>query len=141
MKTKGIVFLGFVLVFLVFPAESFANKSSVKIEAPQVAEKGSEIVIKIHVSHKGNNFLHYTKWVDVKINDKPVQRWEFSASNRPEDKNFTREVTYKLTEPLTIIAEADCNLHGSEGSETWTVTLAPEESKQENKQQKEEIEP
>jgi len=128
MKNKGIIFLGFVFVLLGSPAESYANKSSVKIEAPQAAEKNSEIVIKIHVFHKGNNFIHYTNWVDVKVNGKPFQRWEFSASKRPEAENFTREVTYKLTEPITIVAEANCNTHGSEGPATWTVTLAPEES-------------
>ncbi len=85
-------------------------------------------MIKIHVFHKGDNFLHYTDWVDVKINGKPVQRWEFSSSKRPEAENFTREVTYKLTEPITIVAEANCNTHGSEGPATWTVTLAPEEN-------------
>jgi len=128
MKNKVIVFLGFVFVLLGSPAVCYANKSSVKIEAPQAAEKNSEIVIKIHVLHKGNNFIHYTNWVDVKINGKLFQRWEFSASKRPEDENFTREVTYKLTEPITIVAEANCNTHGSEGPETWTVTLAPEEN-------------
>ena len=79
MKNKGIIFLGFVFVLLGSPAESHANKSSVEIEAPQAAEKNSEIVIKIHVFHKGNNFIHYTNWVDVKVNGKPFQRWEFGG--------------------------------------------------------------
>ena len=128
MKKKGIVFLSLVFVLFGSLTVSYANKSSVKIEAPQAAEKGSEIVIKIHVFHKGNNFIHYTDWVDVKINGKPFQRWEFSSSKRPEAEDFTIEVTYKLTEPITIVAEANCNTHGSAGPATWTVTLAPEES-------------
>jgi len=128
MKNRGMVFFVLVLVLLGFPAAVYANKSSVKIEAPQAAEKGSEIVIKIHVFHKGNNFLHYTDWVDVKINGKPVQRWEYSSSKRPEEENFTIEMPYKLTEPITVVAEANCNTHGSAGPATWTVTLAPEES-------------
>jgi len=128
MNNKGIVFLGLVFVLLGSPAAGYANKSSVKIEAPQAAEKGSEIVIKIHVFHKGNNFIHYTNWVDVKINGKPFQRWEFSSSKRAESENFTREVTYKFTEPITVVAEANCNTHGSEGPSTWTVTLASEEN-------------
>ena len=128
MKNKSIVFLGLVVVLLSSPAASYANKSSVKIEAPQAAEKGSEIVIKIHVFHKGNNFIHYTNWVDVKINGKSFQRWEFSSSKRAESENFTREVTYKFTEPITVVAEANCNTHGSEGPATWTVTLASEEN-------------
>jgi len=129
MKKKSMVLVGFLFVLLVFATEGFANKSSVKIEAPQTAEKNSEIVIKIHVFHKGNNFIHYTNWVDVKINGKTLQRWEFSASKRPEAENFTKEIVYKLTGPITIVAEANCNTHGSEGSKTWTVTLPPEENK------------
>ena len=128
MKKKSMVLLGVLFVLLVFASEGYANKSSVKIEAPETAEKNSEIAIKIHVFHKGNNFIHYTNWVDVKINGKAFQRWEFSASKRPEAENFTREVVYKLTGPIMIVAEANCNTHGSEGSKTWTVTLAPEES-------------
>jgi desulfoferrodoxin (superoxide reductase-like protein) len=128
MKNKGIAFLGLAVVLLGAPAASFGNKSSVEIEAPQAAEEGSEIVIKIHVFHKGNSFIHYTNWVDVKINGKPFQRWEFSSSKRPEAEDFTIEVTYKLTEPITVVAEANCNTHGSEGPSTWTVTLASEEN-------------
>ena len=128
MNNKRIVFLGLVFVLLGSPAASYANKSSVKIEAPQAAEKGSEIVIKIHVFHKGNNFIHYTNWVDVKINGKLFQRWEFSSSKRAEAEDFTREVMYKFTEPITVVAEANCNTHGSEGPATWTVTLVSEEN-------------
>ena len=134
MKIKGIVFLGLALVCLVCAGKVFADKSSVKIEAPQVAEKGAEIIIKILVFHKGNNFIHYTNWVDVKINDKSIKRWTFSASDRPESENFTREVTYRVTEPVTIVAEANCSLHGSEGPATWTVSLASTQTEKEEKQ-------
>ena len=134
MKISSIVLLGFALVCLVCAGEVFADKSSVKIEAPQVAEKGAEIVIKILVFHKGNNFVHYTNWVDVKINDKPVKRWTFSASDRPEAENFTRGITYRVTEPVTIVAEANCILHGSEGPATGTVSLASAQAEKEDKQ-------
>jgi desulfoferrodoxin (superoxide reductase-like protein) len=134
MKIKGIVFLGFALVSLACAGEVFADKSSVKIEAPQVAEKGAEIVIKILVFHKGNNFIHYTNWVEVKIDDKPAKRWTFSASDRPEGENFTRELTYRVTEPVTIVAEANCVLHGSEGPATRTVSLASAQTEKEDKQ-------
>jgi desulfoferrodoxin (superoxide reductase-like protein) len=135
LKIKGIVFLGFALVSLACAGEVFADKSSVKIEAPEVAEKGEEIVIKILVFHNGNNFIHYTNWVDVKINDKPAKRWTFSASDRPEAENFTREVTYRVTEPVTIVAEANCILHGSEGPATWTVSLASTQTEKQDKQE------
>jgi len=130
MQYRPIVFLALVLGLLSSPVESFANKSSVKIEAPQVAERGSEIRINIHVFHEGNNFIHHTNSVDIKINDKPVQRWEFSAFKKPEAENFTREVRYKITEPITIVAQSNCNIHGSAGATTRTVTLAPEKKGQ-----------
>ena len=131
MKIKGIVFLGLAFACLICPGRSFADKSSVKIEAPQAAEKGAEIVIKIHIFHKGNNFLHYTDWVEVKIDEKTEQRWTFSASERPEAENFSRQFSYRLTGPITIVAEANCVLHGSEGPATWTVSLVSEQSKKE----------
>ena len=134
MKISSILLLGFALVCLVCAGEVFADKSSVKIEAPQVAEKGAEIVIKILVFHKGNNFIHYTNWVEVKINDKPAKRWTFSASDRPEADNFARELTYRVTEPVIIVAEANCVLHGSEGPATWTVNLASTQTEKEDKQ-------
>ena len=71
---------------------------------------------------------HPTNGVDVKIDGKPFRRWEFFASKRPEAENFAREKAYKLTGPITIVAEATHNTHGREGSKTWTVTLAPEEN-------------
>jgi len=141
MQYRRIVFLVLALGLLTSPIESFANKSSVKIEAPQVTEKGSEIRIKIHVFHEGNNFVHHTNWLDIKINDEPVQRWEFSAFKKPEAGNFTREVTYKITEPITIVAQSNCNIHGSTGATTWTVTLAPEEKGQVHQERKEGTEP
>jgi desulfoferrodoxin (superoxide reductase-like protein) len=141
MQTVRIVFLVLVLGLVTSPVESLADKSSVKIEAPRVVEKGSEITIKIHVFHKGNNFAHYTNWVDVKINDETVQRWEFSAFNRPEAENFTREVTYTVTGPTKIVAQANCNLHGSTGETTWSVTLAPEEKGQLHQEEGEGKEP
>ena len=123
MNIRTIVLLGLVFILLLSPAVSLANKSSVKVTAPQSAEKGSEIVIRIDVFHEGNNMFHYTNRVDVTINGKLTKSWEFTARNRPDTENFTREVTYTLTEPITITAEANCNLHGSEGAATRTVAV------------------
>ena len=127
MQYRRIVFLVLALGLLTCPVESFANKSSVTIKAAQVAEKGSEITISIHVFHEGNNFIHHTKWVDIKVNGKLVYKWEFSAFRNPDAGDFTREVTYKITEPITIVAQAHCNIHGSAGAATWTVTVVPED--------------
>jgi len=59
---------------------------------------------------------------------KAVPKVGVFASKRPEAENFAREKAYKLTGPITIVAEATHNTHGREGSKTWTVTLAPEEN-------------
>ncbi len=102
---------------------ALANKSSVQIITPDNAAEGSEITIALRVSHDGNNFLHYTDWVYVKINGEEIKRWEFSNFNKPEDENFTRAITYKVTGPLEITAEADSNIHGSDVIATKTVQV------------------
>jgi desulfoferrodoxin (superoxide reductase-like protein) len=101
----------------------FANKSSTSIEAPPIVQRGSEIVVKIQVNHKGNNFLHYTNWLRVLVNQKEVARWEFSSGNRPEGEVFTREIKLKVTEDLEITAEANCNRHGSAGPTTFKISV------------------
>jgi len=107
--------IGLCALSLIFANPAVANKSSVQIVAPDNAAIGSEITIEIQASHNGNNFLHYTEWVYVKINGEEIKRWEFSNFNKPEDENFTRSITYTVTGPLEITAEASCNIHGSSG--------------------------
>ncbi|RJP77830.1 MAG: hypothetical protein C4522_14100 [Desulfobacteraceae bacterium] len=105
----------FYIVFLAFGKPAFADKSSVRIEAPETAAIGQEITITLHVSHDGNNFIHHTDWIYVKINDQEIKRWEFGMFDTPESEHFTREIQYTVTGPITITAEADCNMHGSAG--------------------------
>jgi desulfoferrodoxin (superoxide reductase-like protein) len=100
-----------------------ANKSSVTIDAPDSAREGEIISIRIKVTHKGNNFFHYTNWVYIKINDKEIARWGFTGSKRPEDETFTREVKYKVESTMTIVAEANCNIHGSAGKAIKTIQV------------------
>ena len=95
--------------------QASADKSAVKIEAPDEVIKGSEAVIKLQVSHDGNNLFHYTDWVVVRANGEEIGRWEYSMTNRPEDEKFTKEITVSVKEDLEIEAEAHCNLHGSAG--------------------------
>ncbi len=116
-----IIMLG-ILVFL-SGGIVFANKSSTSIEAPQYVQKGSEVLIKITVTHKGNNFLHYTNWLKVTVNQKEVARWEFSSGNRPEGEIFTREIKIKAMEDLEVTAEAHCNRHGSAGPTTIKILV------------------
>jgi desulfoferrodoxin (superoxide reductase-like protein) len=124
MKRRTVLFIGFLLVAWVLPAASYADKSSVTIEAPDTAEKGTEIPVKIHVKHHGNNFMHYTKSAEVKVNGETVETWEFSAFKRPEEETFTREVMVTVDEPVEITAEASCNIHGSEGPAAKSVKPA-----------------
>lgn len=113
-------------MLLLGPATARADKSEVRIEAPDKAAIGEEIVIKLNVSHHGNNLLHHTKWLRLDVNGKTVQKWEFSATRRPEAENFGRTFTYKMDGPIEIVSEASCNLHGSKGPATWKVDLLEE---------------
>jgi desulfoferrodoxin (superoxide reductase-like protein) len=116
LKKYGFIFTT-IFLFCLIASPVFASKTSVTIDAPDKAAKGSEIKIKINVTHSGNNFIHHTDWVYVKVNGKEVGRWEFSSGKLPEGENFSREVSYKIEVdgPLTIEAEGDCNIHGSAG--------------------------
>ena len=115
-KTKqGLFIVAAVFMLLLFSTAATANKSAVTIEAPATAQKGSEILIKVHVSHEGNNFIHYTEWVHVKVNGKEVARWEYSPFKRPDSENFTKEIALTVKGPTEIVAEASCNIHGSKG--------------------------
>ena len=115
--------IGLCALSLIFVNSAAADKSSVKIIAPDTAAMGGEINVVLQVSHDGNNFLHYTEWVYVKINGEEIQRWEFSNFDKPEDENFTRSITYKVTGPLEITAEASCNIHDSNGIAEKTVKV------------------
>jgi desulfoferrodoxin (superoxide reductase-like protein) len=128
MKRKTILLVVFLLSAWAVPAPGLADKSSVTIEAPATAEKGSQVPVKVHVKHKGNSFMHYTNWVEVKVNGETVERWEYSAFKRPEDEVFTKEIVVQVDEPLEIVGEASCNIHGSAGTATAIVKPAPEGS-------------
>jgi desulfoferrodoxin (superoxide reductase-like protein) len=117
MLKKYELTLAVILLVCLIAAPAFANKSSVAIDAPEKAVKGSVVKIKVTVTHSGNNFIHHTDWAYVKVNGKEVGRWEFSAGSLPESEIFSREIDYTVEGdgPITIEAEADCNIHGSAG--------------------------
>ena len=102
---------------------AWANKTSVQIEVPATVSAGTTLTIRLHVTHDGNSWFHYTDWVRVTVNGTELKRWEFSRKNRPENENFTLEVTYPVTAAAEITAEANCNLHGSAGPAFATVNL------------------
>jgi len=64
---------------------------------------------------QGNSRLHFTNRVVVLANAKEIARWNFSSSNRPEGENFSREIKLNVEAEAEIVAEANCNLHGSGG--------------------------
>jgi len=124
MKTRKL-FIGYIsiLFLLLYTSNALADKSAVRIESPDTVVKGSEVVIKVHVSHSANNFFHYTDWVSIKANGKEIGRWEYSMSKRPDAANFTKEIKITVNEDLLIEAQANCNLHGSAGIATKKISV------------------
>mgnify|MGYP006296138231 CR=1 FL=1 len=100
-----------------------ADKSSVEVDAPDSAKKGDVITIVVKVIHDGNNFLHHTDWVYVRVNGEQIAKWEYSWNDLPENEIFVREVTYPVNGPVNIEVKANCNLHGSKGAVTKTVKV------------------
>lgn len=122
MKGRSILALSLLLATLALPL--LANKSAVSIEAPAAVRAGEEATIIINVSHRGNSSLHYTNRLVVKANGEEIARWNFSSGNRPEAENFSREVKLKIEAETEIVAEANCNLHGSAGPATVRIKIA-----------------
>lgn len=123
IKRAGIMIITMVAAIALSGGVSLANKSAVSLEAPEQAARGTEITVKIHVTHSANSFVHYTNWVKVMVNGKEAAMWEYSAGSRPEGATFTREIKLTINEPTEIVAEANCNLHGSQGPEKKTIAI------------------
>ena len=100
-----------------------ADKSSVTIEAPATVTKGDEITITVTAFHDANNFFHYTDWLYIMVNDQEIARWDYTWRKRPEGKTFIKEITYTVTDPIEIKAEAHCNMHGSAGPQILKVSV------------------
>jgi desulfoferrodoxin (superoxide reductase-like protein) len=110
-----------IAIFMSVPA--WANKAETKIEAQESADKGSEITIKVTVTHSANSYFHYTEWLWVQVNGKEIAKWEYRGSNRPEDATFTKEIKFKVDGDLDIKGKASCNIHGSANDATVKVTV------------------
>ena len=123
MRTRTLVCISVVFVLFSFAGPVLANKSSVSIEGPQTVTKDTEITIRVTVTHKGNSFFHYTKWLKVMVNQKEVARWDYTASQRPEAEVFTKEIKVKADGNMEVTAEATCNIHGSAGPATIQITV------------------
>ena len=66
----SLIFL--VIIILLYGQDVLANKSATSIEVPGNITKGSEITIRVTVTHNGNSFIHHTKWLQVMVNGKEI---------------------------------------------------------------------
>jgi len=124
MNRRDFVVASGVLVagVLVPRGTAWANKAETKIELPQSAARGSEITIRVTVTHSANNFFHHVEWLWIQMNGKEIDRWEYSATNLPESATFTKEIKYVVDGDLEFKAKASCNLHGSANEAVAKVT-------------------
>jgi len=114
-----------VLILFLVTGNAWANKAEAKIEATENAAKGSEITIRVTVTHSADSFLHHVEWLWIQVNGNEIARWDYTATNRPEGATFTKEIKYKVEGDAEIKAKASCNIHGSAG-EALIKVLAKE---------------
>ena len=122
MKRRVFIWIVPFLVLVVFHGLALADKAAVSIEGPATAAKGSEVTLKVTVTHSANRSTHYTEWLKVTSGGKEIARWNYTSSQLPEAAVFTKEVKVKLLEDLEIKAEAGCNVHGSKGPATLKIS-------------------
>lgn len=115
------ILIATVLFVQIHPA--LANKSVASIEGPTSADKGTEVTLRITVTHSANIPSHYTEWVKVNANQKEIARWDYTKDKLPEATEFTKEIKVKVTETTEVIAEASCNNHGSRGPAKHKITV------------------
>jgi len=112
---KTIVFTVAVLLYMGLANNAFANKAGATVEAPESVTPGTEITIRVTVTHNANNMFHHVQWVSIMINGTEAARWDYSWSKLPDNPPFTKELKYTVKGPAEIKAEASCNIHGSAG--------------------------
>lgn len=122
---KKSVALGILIlaILLLQVGPTLANKSAVSIEGPSSVAKGTEVTLRIIVTHNANSPSHYTEWVKVTANKKEIGRWDYTKDNRPEAAEFTKEIKFKVLEDTEIVAEASCINHGSRGPAMHKITV------------------
>jgi desulfoferrodoxin (superoxide reductase-like protein) len=118
--TLGILILA---VLFVQVDRTLADKSAASIEGPTSVEKGTEVTLRITVTHNANSPSHYTEWLKVSANKNEIARWEYTKDSRPEAAQFTKEIKMKVTENMEVLAEASCINHGSKGPARHRITV------------------
>jgi len=122
---KKSIVLGILILSVLFMqlGAALANKSAVSIEGPSSVTKGTEVTLRITVTHNANSPSHFTEWVKVTANKKEIARWDYTKDNRPEAAEFTKEIKFKVTEDTEVVAEASCSNHGSRGPAIHKITV------------------
>ena len=123
MRNGSLFWIVLLLVVAGWSGTALADKSAAAIVGPSSAAKGSEVTLKITVTHSANSAAHYTEWVKVTAGDKEIARWNFTSSQRPEAATFTKEVRVTVLDTMEIKAEANCNVHGGKGPSTFTISV------------------
>ena len=112
------------LAFLLLPATvARADKATVTLSAPESVTRGTEATVTLKVTHSGNNFIHHVNWAFISVDGKELQRWKYTWRKLPESGTFEREIKIVVDAPVTITAQADCNLHGNKGPATATINV------------------
>ena len=71
----------------------------------------------------GNDFIHHVNWAFISVDGQERERWKYSWRKLPESGTFEREIKIVVDAPVTITAQADCNLHGNKGPATATINV------------------
>jgi len=121
-KSVGLGMLILAILFLQL-SPTFANKAAVTIEGPTSVTKGTEVTLRVIVTHNANSASHYTEWLKVVAAKKEIARWNYSKDTRPEAAEFIKEIKIKVMEDTEIIGEASCNKHGSKGPAGHKITV------------------
>lgn len=123
MKKSMLFRISILVILLLQVSPAFTNRSATSIEGPTSVAKGTEVTLRITVTHNANSASHYTEWLKVTANGKEVGRWDYTKDRRPEAAEFTKEIRIKVTEDTEVVAEASCNNHGSKGPATLKITV------------------
>ena len=112
------------LAFLLLPATAaFADKAAVTVSAPESVARGTEVTMTLKVTHSGNNFIHHVSWAFISVDGKELERWNYTWRKLPESGTFERVIKLVVDAPVTITAQAECNLHGNKGPATTTINV------------------
>jgi desulfoferrodoxin (superoxide reductase-like protein) len=123
MKTIMLLGIFMLAIALVQINVAFANSSEASIEGPTDAAQGSEVTLRITVTHNSNTASHYTEWLKVMANGKQIARWDYTKENRPEGAVFSKEIKITVMEDTEIVAESSCNNHGSKGPAKYKIMV------------------